>query len=64
MDETSTVIVPKGIDLADLKTEMTKKDDDTGTLTYRYHGWPVGKGKREISGGPPDRGADSRPDAV
>ena len=43
MDETSTVIVPKGIDLADLKTEMTKKDDDTGTLTYRYHGWPVGK---------------------
>lgn len=42
MDDTSTVMVPKGIDLADLKTEMTKNDDDTGKLTYRYNGWPVG----------------------
>lgn len=42
MDETSTVIVPKGIDLSKLKPEITKKEDDTGTLTYRYNNWPVG----------------------
>lgn len=42
MDETSTVIVPKGIELSSLKPEVTKKEDDTGTLTYRYNNWPVG----------------------
>lgn len=42
MDETSTVIVPKGIEMSSLKPEVTKKEDGTGTLTYRYNNWSVG----------------------
>lgn len=42
MDDTSTVIVPKGINMSDLKPTVTKNDDNTGVLDYRYNGWPVG----------------------
>ncbi|MCI7812437.1 MAG: D-alanyl-D-alanine carboxypeptidase [Lachnospiraceae bacterium] len=42
MDATSTVVVPKGTNMADLKTVVTKNEDDTGSLKYCYNDWTVG----------------------
>lgn len=54
MDEMSTVVVPKGINMADLKTVVTKNDDLTGTLKYCYNDWTVGTVTLGFSEVPPE----------